>query len=438
MKMLRRNIIVIGSVLFIFIIVLIYLRTSSDVYDRYNTETVKIFFADNISSAHQELIYRFNQENSEEIEVIPIHLPFSKFSTNERKELLARTLRSKSNRIDVFAVDVIWVPRFARWCEPLDSYFYDDKIDQIIPKALKSCYFNNRLYALPFYIDVSMMYYRRDLIRKLPDADLIEKKLKASMTWQEFIRLSERFNKPNSLFYLFAADSFEGLMCSFLEGIQSLNGKIFKGDSIRFDTPAARRSLQLLVDLVHQDKISPLIITKFDEYQCYLYALKHDGVFFRGWPGYLVHHKPSASERNKFDSLEIAALPHFGEGRKAFIIGGWNLMISKYSTKKEAAAKFLKFLLEERNQKILYEIGGYLPVLKEIYADSSFVKRKKYLQLYARLLAKGVHRPYFVNYTKISDILSYYLNLAIKGEMSVDGALKKATEDVNTNQMLIK
>jgi len=82
----------------------------------------KIYFADNISIAHEALIKRFNETYRGEIEVVPINLPFSKFSTNERKELLARSLRSRSDLIDVFAVDLIWVPRFAKWCEPLDIH----------------------------------------------------------------------------------------------------------------------------------------------------------------------------------------------------------------------------------------------------------------------------------------------------------------------------
>lgn len=82
----------------------------------------RIYFADNISIAHEALIKRFNETYRGEIEVIPVNLPFSKFSTNERKELLARSLRSKSDLIDVFAVDLIWVPRFAKWCEPLDIH----------------------------------------------------------------------------------------------------------------------------------------------------------------------------------------------------------------------------------------------------------------------------------------------------------------------------
>src|SRR5271157_4491708 len=50
-------------------------------------KVVRITFADNISDALQKVIDLFNEEHRGEIEVMPINLPFSKFSTNERKEL---------------------------------------------------------------------------------------------------------------------------------------------------------------------------------------------------------------------------------------------------------------------------------------------------------------------------------------------------------------
>ena len=86
----------------------------------------KIYYVDNISIAHRHVIDRFNQLNKGKIKVEVINLSFEKFSTNERKELLARYLRSKNDKIDVFAADQIWAHRFARWAEPLDKYFTED------------------------------------------------------------------------------------------------------------------------------------------------------------------------------------------------------------------------------------------------------------------------------------------------------------------------
>ena len=59
----------------------------------------KVYFADNISAAHRRPIERFNQKHLGAIEVVPVNLPFDKFSTNERKEFIARSLRNKGDLV---------------------------------------------------------------------------------------------------------------------------------------------------------------------------------------------------------------------------------------------------------------------------------------------------------------------------------------------------
>ena len=180
-------------------------------------QPVKLYYADNISLSHQLAIDEFNRLYAGKIEVVPVNLPFSKFSTNERKEILTRSLRSKSEKLDIFAVDLIWVPRFAKWSEPLDSYFSIDEKKRLLKDALKSCVFEGALVAMPMYLDIGLLYYRRDIIRKLPDADAIEKRLQESITWEEMAHLRKRLGYLNKPFYLFPAKDYEGLICNYLE-----------------------------------------------------------------------------------------------------------------------------------------------------------------------------------------------------------------------------
>jgi len=396
----------------------------------------RIYFADNISMAHQKLIDRFNQEYQGKIKVIPVNLPFTKFSTNERKELLARALRSKSDRIDVFAIDLIWVPRFARWGEPLDTNFSMKERSQILDFVLESCYYNNHLVAIPLYIDIGMMYYRDDLLKTFPDYDNIVEKLKQSITWEELIELKYRYI-PGKPFYLFAAKNFEGLICSFMEMLVEQNETIFAADSIQLNTPGARKALTFLVDLVHKYKMTPLTVTRFNEVQTYQYAIENDALFFRGWPG-LIRHFSDVIGQNKIQYISKAALPHFKGASPAYVFGGWNLMISKFSTKKHAAVEFVKFVLKEESQKLMFEEGGYLPIIKHIYEDSVFYKNTSDLMFYRQLLNNGIHRPSHINYTKISDVLSYYIRLAIRKEIPIQQALAKATRDINSRKTLIR
>ena len=90
-------------------------------------EISEIYYADMITAAHRILINKYNKLNEGKVKVIPIDFPNFDFSTNERKEMLARLLRGKGDGIDVFAVDVVWMQRFAKWSEPLNNYFTKDE-----------------------------------------------------------------------------------------------------------------------------------------------------------------------------------------------------------------------------------------------------------------------------------------------------------------------
>ena len=65
-------------------------------------------------------------------------------------------------------------------------YFPDSLKYAILPSALKSCYYDSTLVAIPLFVDVGLMYYRKDLIDRLPNAKVIEDELHRSITWGEF------------------------------------------------------------------------------------------------------------------------------------------------------------------------------------------------------------------------------------------------------------
>ena len=113
-------------------------------------------------------------------------------------------------------------------------------------------------------------------------------------------------------------------------------------------------------------------------------------------------------------------------------------MVSKYSKNKSEVIEFIKYLLSDEVQKILYEVGGYLSIKSDIYSDTTFVKKHPELKFYNNLLKNGVHRPFSEKYTKCSDIIASYLNLAIQNQISVKEALGKAQRIINSGDVFIK
>ena len=404
----------------------------------YTPTISKVYFADNISPTHKYLIDKFNKMHEGKIEVVPIDLPFEKFSTNERKELLIRYLRSKSDRIDIFSVDHIWVPRFAKWTEPLDKYLTLKEKNELNERVLQTCYFQNKLVAIPLYFDISLLYYNNDEIDKLPNGEAIKSELNNFITWERFIELSAPLKKNKKPIYIFPADDYEGLMCSFIELLNSQNGNLFEADSVNLKTDTAEKSLQLLVDLVDRYKLTPPSVLSFRESESYFQFINENGYFLRGWTGLHVWYKNNIKDEDVRAKYNFAPMPHLKGSHPASVIGGWNLMLSKQSTKKNEAAEFIKFLISEESQIKMFEKGGYLPVIKSLFDNEEFIQRNPEFNLYKKIIETGVNRPFSDKYTRCSDIIAHYLNQAIKKEISVKDALATAERVINSGQFFIK
>lgn len=427
---------------FIIIVVVVFVTINS-VFNTIELKTQKgvatIYYVDHISYAHQLIIDKFNEKYAGQIHVEAINLPFDKFSTNERKELLARYLKSKSDRIDIFAVDQIWVPRFAKWGIALDKYFPKDDKNRFLGSALESCYYHDSLEALPLYIDISIMCARKDILLKSKNGAKWIDELKHTITWEHFIKLNQELNLPQP-FYIFQAQDYEGLMCFYIELVASQNASIIENNSVFLvGNPAAKKALQFLVDMVHKYHLSPEIVTDFKENESFRYFLSNNSVFARAWPSVSSNDDKvfPGFDRVRPDLIEVPN-PYFGGQAPVSVFGGWNLMISKNSQKVAESIKFLKYVTSPEAQKILFEKGVYLPILGQIYYDTAYTALHPNLMFYKEYLKHGIHRPFLMDYTGISNVLTYYMKAAIKQEISVDSALELAEQKINSKHILLK
>jgi hypothetical protein len=53
-------------------------------------------------------------------------------------------------------------------------------------------------------------------------------------------------------------------------------------------------------------------------------------------------------------------------------------------------------------------------------------------------MQNGFHRPALVEYTKTSNIISHFIHLAIKQDITVKDALQQANNMIQSNAILIK
>ena len=417
---------------------LIYNFLSLDIFHgKKKTNATKVYYADNISKAHQQVINVFNEKYKDEIEVIPINLPFTKFTTNERKELLARSLRSDNSIVDIFAVDQIWVSRFAKWAEPLDGYFSEDEINEILPELILTSVYDNKLVSIPFYLDLGVLFYRQEMLKRIPDWQNFEKRLKKSIDWDELIDISQKYF-PNEYTYMFQGKGFEGLICNYVEVLSSMGGKLSFINSYDIMDSTHVLACQFLKDLIFKYKVSPFDVTKFVESGSYTYAKNENIPFFRAWFSSIKDSSSFDFDFDFFKSIKLANLPHFHGKEYKTVIGGWNLMIKKNSDKKDASLKFIKFMLSDEAQTILFQQAGLLFTTTRMYEKTELLSEFQDIDFLEIIHKHGVHRPILENYTKLSDIYSYYLNQAISGKIGSDIAMEKIANTIFSDKIFIK
>ncbi|MEK6650091.1 MAG: extracellular solute-binding protein [Bacteroidota bacterium] len=281
------------------------------------------------------------------------------------------------------------------------------------------------------------MYYRRDLIRALPDGEAVERRLQESITWDELAKLRRRLGYNGRPSFVFPAKAYEGLVCYFLELAVSHDSQFLAKNDLPMKSTAAMQALRTLVNFVGNGT-SPADVAGFDENLSYRWFLDHDAVFVRGWPNFIENFRRFYPDTAKLEAVGRAPLPHVAGQKPSSVFGGWNLMVSRSSAKKSEAMEFIRYLQSPEAQRMLFEGGGYIPIRSDLYRDSSLLASHPELSFYHALLQRGFHRPMLVDYTRASDIASHFLHRAITGEITVEDALARADDMIRSNALLLK
>ena len=79
-----------------------------------------------------------------------------------------RFLSLQDPAVDVYRVDVPWVPEFAEpgWLLPLDGRLATPADETFLPGALQGGRYRGELYALPISLKGNMLFFRKDLLAK--------------------------------------------------------------------------------------------------------------------------------------------------------------------------------------------------------------------------------------------------------------------------------
>jgi multiple sugar transport system substrate-binding protein len=332
-------------------------------------------------------------------------------SADAQHDDLVQHFQAKDPNYDVTDVDVIWTAEFAAkgWLQPLKDSFQLDT-SKLLPATVKTATYNNTLYAAPKTSDGGMLYYRKDLVPTPPK------------TWDEMISMCSIAKKNNMGCYGGQFAKYEGLTVNAAEAINTAGGKIVgdDGKTPTVNSPESAKGLSRLADAYKSGDIPKEGITFMEEPSRQAFE-SGKLLFLRNWP-YVYNLAATEGSSKVKGKFAVAPLP--GEsGPGASSLGGHNTAMSAYSAHKATAFDFLKFLLDEQQQRWFVTQGSLAPSLQSLYDDPALVKKYPYLPVLKTSILSAVPRPVSPFYPAVTKAVQDNSYAAIKGEKSVQQAL---------------
>lgn len=292
---------------------------------------------------------------------IPVRLVRQPTYTDQRRQALIISLEAGQKNPDLFLIDVVWVKQFVEsdWLQPFDEFINKDNFStgiffSSIVKQVNR--FNNRLYTLPVFLDVALLYYRKDLMKEYGLVNPPE-------TWEELLAISsmiiqkEKQTGNNITGFVWQGAQYEGMVCAFNEFISSKNGGFLSGGNFKINIPENIKALEYMQDIIWKYNISPYnTFTELKEEEVRRNFQSGGSVFERNWTyAWKLHQSSNSPVKGK---VGVTKLPCFKEGTPRSTLGGWHVGLSKYSDSKQEAWELVKYITSYEVQKtMISEIG---------------------------------------------------------------------------------
>ena len=343
----------------------------------------------------------------------------------ERLALYQSLLASKSNKVDVFQIDVVWPGILANQFLDLNQFIAPDKADGYFQTLIANNTVDGNLVAVPWFVDAGMLYYRKDLLDKY--------QLKAPETWAELESAAKKVMEGEKGIegYVWQGRAYEGLVCNALEWIVSNGGGGLLDNSGKatFNNPQATAAIDRAKTWI--GTISPQGVLGYDEEQARGAFQSGKAVFMRNWPyAWALVNAPDSPVKDK---VGVVPLPK-GDGDNAVhtgALGGQSLAVSKYSANPKEAVDLILYLAGAEEEKRRAVKGAFNPSLKNVYNEPE-LKNDAFFSTFSKIIESIATRPSTVAGKSYNQFSSQFVR-AVHATLQGQGAAADNFGNVRTS-----
>lgn len=340
-------------------------------------------------------------------------------AADQRHQLYVQWLNAHARDPDVLQLDVVWTPELAAagWLRALDAHAPD--VRDFFGVAVEANRWRGRMYALPWFVDVGMLYYRSDVLAAPP------------RTHAELVAYARRAS-AHGLQYglLWQAARYEGLVTVFTEYLAAFGGAILDAHGrVMLESPAAHAALEAMRSEIAPGGVVPRAALAWQEEQTRFAFQNGHALLMRNWPyAYALMQQPGSRVAGRFG---VAALPPASGDRPVAALGGSQLAISAFSDQPELAYRLITFLTEPAQMLERARVAGELPARRSLYTTAELAAALPFdAAQVEHILSNAVARPATPVYAELSDILQVHLHRCLSGQEHTAEALHEATREI--------
>ena len=345
------------------------------------------------------------------------------WTSDDQHQFYVINLEGRSPGFDVLMLDCIWTPEFARagWLLDLTPYLQPGELAPFFPSAVASATYDKRVWALPWNMNVGLLFYRTDLLARhgLQPPDTYE----ALVEQARLIRARER--DPALDGYLWQGKQYEGLVVNVLEALWANGARLITEDGVVFpETARAADALRFMRGMITSG-VSPTWTTAADEELSRRAFGDGHAVFLRNWPyARDLFESEGSAVRGK---VAFTAIPGRSRGEPgAGSTGGAHLGVSRRSRHPDLAVALARHLTSERAQRAIALGAALSPTRQVLYHDPELVRRNPAMPRLHELALAGKPRPITPYYLLVSATVQPEFSAALVGVKPPERAIDDA------------
>jgi multiple sugar transport system substrate-binding protein len=388
---------------------------------------VLLSWADDRTGVLPKLIDKFNKQSKD----FKINYRKMPIDTGQYFDKIRTEFQAGGGDIDVIIGDVIWPAQFAAngWVADLTDRFTD--ADEFLPGPMQAATYEDKIYAVPWYTDAGLLYYRQDLLEKAGYSG-------PPATWDELQEMAEKVKQdegiPNG--FVFQGAEYEGGVCNGLEYIRTHGGDVLDPDDpskVIIDSPGSTAGLATWRSML-ESGVAPQAVLQYKEDESSAPFLNDEAVFIRNWPYFYALLGTPDYPKVKPEQVGITPIPVAEEGGQSYsTLGGWNFLINAASDKQDQAWEVIRFMTAPEQLITNAKLGSKLPTRQSLYDEPEVTDNVPVARLGKEaIIQNSTPRPVSPFYSDISLELAAGFNSTLAGDTSPEDVVKTLQEEIQS------